>query len=184
MIEPGGNTSGPRPDQREVDTVEVGNASTIRESIREGVSMALYVSLSLLAVMAALPPDLDPGASLRPALTIFLTSLGLILSHALAFRMSTRLAHRGQLTAASVELLLVQFIGGLAVTVVAVAPVLLIGGPDGVRASELLLLAFVAVVGYVAVRAVPVSRPRALAYAMMVVVATLVVIWVKSLVPH
>jgi hypothetical protein len=30
---------------------------------------------------------------------------------------------------------------------VAVTPVLLIGGPDGVRAAEFLLLAFVAVVG-------------------------------------
>jgi hypothetical protein len=133
MIEPGGNTSGPHPDQREVDTAEVGDASAIREPIREGVSMALYTSLSLLAVIVALPPDLDPGASVSPALAIFLTLVGLILSHALAFRMSTRLAHRGQLTVASAELLLVQFIGGLAVTVVAVAPVLLIGGPDGVR---------------------------------------------------
>jgi hypothetical protein len=48
----------------------------------------------------------------------------------------------------------------------------------------LLLLAFVAVVGYVTARSVPVSRPRALAYVMIVVVVTLVVIWVKSLVPH
>ena len=39
----------------------------LRERVREGVTMALYVSLSLLAVIVALPPSLDPGDSARPA---------------------------------------------------------------------------------------------------------------------
>jgi hypothetical protein len=62
--------------------------------------------------------------------------------------------------------------------------VLLIGGPDGVRAAGFLLLAFVAVVAYLAARAVPVSRPRALAYAASVVALALGVRWIKSLVGH
>jgi hypothetical protein len=154
------------------------------QRVHEGVTMALYISLSLLAVLVALPSNLAPGSFATPALTIFLTSVGLILAHTLAFRISTRLVHRGQLTAANVELLSAQLIGGLAVTVVAVTPVLLIGGPDGVRASELLLLAFIAVVGYVAARSIPVSRSRALAYMIVVVALTLVVLWVKNLVQH
>jgi hypothetical protein len=155
-----------------------------REHVHEGVTMALYISLSLLAVLVALPSNLNPSESATPALTIFLTSVGLILAHAVAFRISTRLVNRGQLTAANVELLSAQFIGGLAVTVVAVTPVLLIGGRNGIRVSELLLLAFIAVVGYVAARAVPVSRTRALTYVTAVVALTLVVLWVKNLVQH
>jgi hypothetical protein len=115
---------------------------------------------------------------------IFLTSVGLILSHVLAFRLSTRLVHRGQLTAASIELVLAQLIGGLSATVLAVAPVLLIGGPAGVRTSELLLLGFIAVVGYVAARSGPMSRPRALIHVAIVVAITLGVLWFKGLVPH
>jgi hypothetical protein len=152
-----------------------------RERLREGVTMALYISLSLLAVLLALPPALDPGTVARPALAIFLTSLGLMLAHALAFRLSTRLVHRGDLSAANLELLGAQLIGGLAVTVVAVVPVLLLGGPTGVRVAELLLLAFIAVVGYVAARSVPLSRPRALLYVALVVVLALAVLVVKRL---
>jgi hypothetical protein len=146
--------------------------------------MALYISLSLLAVLAALPSSLDPGTAARPALTIFLTTLGLILAHALAFRISTRLVHRGELSAANLELLAAQIIGGLAVTAVAVTPVLLLGGPAGVRAATWLLLGFVAVVGYLAARSVPLSRPRALVYVALVMALTLGVLWVKSLVHH
>jgi hypothetical protein len=156
----------------------------VRERVREGVTMALYISLSLLAVLVALPPSLDPGAIERPALTLLLTSLGLILAHALAFRISTRLVHHGALSAAHLEVLAAQLAGGLAVTAVAVAPVLLLGGPAGVRAAEWLLLAFVAVVGYLAARAVPVSRPRALAYVAAVVALAVGVLWVKGLVHH
>jgi hypothetical protein len=155
-----------------------------QERKREGVTMALYISLSLLAVLVALPSTLNPGTAESPALTILLTSIGLILAHVLAFRISTRLAHRGQLSATNLELLAAQISGGLAVTFVAVFPVLIIGGPEGVRAAELLLLAFVAVVGYVAARSVPLSPLRALAYVAAVVALTLVVLWVKNLVHH
>ncbi len=66
------------------------------------------------------------------------------------------------MSAANLELLGAQLAGGLAVTVVAVVPVLLLPAPYGVQVAELLLLAFVAVVGYAAARTVPLSRVRAL----------------------
>jgi hypothetical protein len=188
MIEQGGDGSQPHlvPQAVEPHEVEdeVEDASHARERLREGVTMALYISLSLLAVLVAQPTSLAPGASKSPALTIVLTSVGLIVAHWLAFRLSTRLVHRGQLSAANVELIGAQLIGGLAVTVVAVIPVLLIGGFGGVLAAELLLLAFIAVVGYVAARSVPLSRPRALVYVAIVVAFALVVLWVKGLVHH
>jgi hypothetical protein len=184
MIEQEGDTRQPHLVTPAVEPHEAGDVSHVHERMREGVTMALYISLSLLAVLVAQPTSLAPGASESPALAIVLTSVGLIVAHWLAFRLSTRLVHRGQVSAASVELIGAQLIGGLAVTVVAVIPVLLIGGFGGVLAAELLLLAFIAVVGYVAARSVPLSRPRALAYVAAVVALALVVLWIKGLVHH
>jgi len=155
-----------------------------RERMREGVTMALYISLSLLAVMLAVPRDAGPASAESPALVIFLTAVGLILAHQLASRLSTRLAHHGRLGREHLDLLAAQLVGGLIVTVVAVIPVLLIDGMRGVIVSELVLLAFIAGVAYTAARLVPHSRLRALGYAGGIVVIALGVLWVKSLVGH
>jgi hypothetical protein len=185
MIEQGDEASRSDLAPRANEPPEVGDGShRARERMREGVTMALYISLSLLAVLVALPTSFAPEASESPALAIVLTSVGLILAHRLAFQLSTRLVHGWQLSAASVELLGAQLIGGLAVTVVAVTPVVLIGGPGGELAAELLLLAFIAGVGYVAARSVPLSRPRSVVYVAVVVALALVVLWVKNLVHH
>jgi hypothetical protein len=154
------------------------------ETIREGLTMALYISLSLLAVMVALPTNVTQSTTESPALLLALTSLGLLVAHQLAFRISARLAHRGELASEHLELLAAQLVGGLLVTAVAVVPVILIGGSLGVLVSELLLLAFVAMVGYAAARTVPVSRFRALLYVAGVVLLSLAVLWIKSLVAH
>jgi hypothetical protein len=153
-----------------------------RERVREGVTMALYISLSLLAVMVAL--DLTGAASASPAAEIFITSLGLLVAHQLAFRISTRLAHGGQLASEHLELLGAQLLGGLAVTAVAVLPVLLFEGNAGILVAELLLIAFIAVVGYSAARMVPLGRGRALLYTTGVVALALVTVWIKNLLHH
>jgi hypothetical protein len=185
MIGQGGDTSHSQLVPPAVEPHAAGDASHhARERMREGVTMALYISLSLLAVLVALPTSFASETSANPALAIVLTSVGLILAHRLAFQLSTRLVHGWQLSAANVELLGAQLIGGLAVTAVAVAPVLLIGGFGGVLTAELLLLAFIAGVGYVAARSVPLSRPRALVHVAVVVALALVVLWVKGLVHH
>lgn len=155
-----------------------------RERLREGVTMALYVSLSLLAVMLALPRDVGASASESPAMVIFLTAVGLILAHQLAYRLSTRLAHEGQLHPEHLDILGAQLVGGLAVTVVAVVPLIVVEGRPGVILSELILLAFIAVVSYTAARLVPHGRLRALGYAGGIVFIALGVLWVKGLVGH
>ena len=145
--------------------------------------MALYVSLSLLAVMIALPKDVAPASSDSPAAVLFFTSLGLLLAHQLAFRISAQLAHRGLLSE-HLEILGAHLAGGLLVTAIAVVPVLLIAGPTGVLVAELLLLGFIAVVGYMAARSVPLGRVRSLAYVAGVVVLTLAILWIETLVDH
>ncbi len=155
-----------------------------RERVREGVTMALYISLSLLAVMLALPRDIGPSAAESPATAVFLTSVGLILAHQLAYRLSARLAHHGRLHATHLDLLAAQLAGGLAVTGVAVAPLLLIDGRAGVVVSELVLITFIAGAAYTAARMVPHSRLRSLAFTGGIVVLALAVLWVKNLVGH
>jgi hypothetical protein len=159
-----------------------GDADHRRERLREGVTMALYISLSLLAVMVALPPEVSPAASSTPAFTLFLTALGLLIAHQLAFRISARLAHGGHVASEHLELLGAQTAGGLVVTFVAVVPVLLLGVSPGVLVAELLLVAFIAIVGYTAIRMVPVSQARAVAYVGGVVALTLVAVAIKNLV--
>jgi hypothetical protein len=155
-------------------------AANRSERIREGVTMALYIALSLLAVMFALPSSLMSSVGAEHAAVLFVTALGLLIAHQLAFRLSARLAH-GKLASEHLELLAAQLIGGLAVMAVAVLPVLLIGGQTGLRIAEFALIAFIAVVGYIAARGIPLSRPRALLYVAGVVALTLVVIGVKNL---
>lgn len=162
------------------DPLLLTRAATRRERIREGVTMALYIALSLLAVMFALPSSVTPSDAAAHASLLFVTSIGLLIAHQLAFRLSARLAH-GKLASEHLELLAAQLVGGLAVTLVAVVPVLLIGDQAGLIVAELALITFIAVVGYIAARGIPLSRPRSMLFVAGVVALTLVVIGVKNL---
>lgn len=162
--------------------VEVDSAERMREWVHEAVTMALYVGLSLLAVLVALPPGTHLSET-DLAVTVLMTAVALLLAHAVAFRLSSRLVNKGLLDDAGRRLLAAQLVGGLATAVVASVPVFLLG-PDGIRVSEFLLLAFVAATGYRAARSVPASRTRALAYVGFLVLVVLAVLFVKSLVGH
>lgn len=150
---------------------------------REAITMALYVSLSQLAVMTALPsPAADDTANL--AITVALTSIGLVLAHQVAFRMSSRLVSKGsRLEPLAPRLLRAQLLGGAAVTLLAVVPILVFGA-GAYRLSIGLLLLFVMVVGYLVARSAPTSRGRALLYVGVVAVAVIGILVIKSLVHH
>lgn len=153
------------------------------EVIREGVTMALYISLSQLAVMAAMPQQ-EASTDSSLALTVALTAVGLVLAHQLAFRMSSRLVAKGsKLEPLAPRLLRAQLLGGAAVTLLAVLPILIFG-PDAYQWSMGLLLLFVMVVGYLVARSVPRSRTRSLVYVLLVGAAVIAVLLVKSLVHH
>lgn len=150
---------------------------------REATTMALYVSLSLLAVMTALPTSQETSAG-ELALTVGLTSVGLVLAHQVAFRMSARLFAQGSRLQHEVpHLLRAQLLGGAAITVLAVVPILLMG-TSAYRVSIALPLAFVMVVGYLVARSAPTSRARSLLYVAIVAVTVVVVLAVKSVVGH
>lgn len=154
-----------------------------REVWREGLTMALYISLSLLAVMAAIPSE-EIEANSGLALTIALTALGLVLAHEVAFGMSSRLVTPGsKLEPLVSKVISAQVIGGAAVTLLAVLPILIFG-PEAYLWSGALLLLFVMFVGYRVARSAPHGRLRSLAYVAVVVVVVSGVLAVKSLVGH
>lgn len=150
---------------------------------REGITMALYISLSQLAVMTAMPAQ-EASENATLALTVALTTIGLVLAHQVAFRMSSRLVAPGsKLEPLAPRVLRAQLLGGGAVTLLAVLPILIFG-PDAYHWSIGLLLLFVMVVGYLVGRSAPYSRIRSLAYVVVVAVIVVGVLAVKSLVNH
>ena len=152
--------------------------------LHEVTTMALYVSLSLLAVLIALP-DVNPGEDNRfeEGLTVLGTGLGLVLAHHVAFRMSTRLVNQGLLTQESRDSLKAQALGGIPVAVLAAVPVFVLGEDPGEDVAIFLLLALVLAVGYRSARFS--SRPiRALAYAGILVLVVAAVVTVKLAVGH
>jgi hypothetical protein len=154
------------------------------EFLREVTTMALYVSLSLIAVLIALP-DVNPAEDNRveEGVTVLIAGLGLVLAHHVAFRMSTRLVNQGLLTSESRNALKAQALGGLPVAVLGALPVFLLGESPGEDVAILVLLGLVVAVGYRTARFS--SRPiRALAYSAIVVVIVLAVVGVKLIVGH
>jgi hypothetical protein len=153
-----------------------------RELLREVLTMALYVSLSLLAVLIALPVG-NQDDRVAAGLTVLGTAIGLVLAHHVAFRLSTRLVNGGLLTPESIDALKAQALGGLPVAVAAALPVLVLGEEPGEVVSELLLLAFVALVGYRSARFT--SGPaRSFLYVCGLVLVVAAVMLVKLLAGH
>jgi diaminopimelate decarboxylase len=152
----------------------------VAERIREGMTIALYLSLSLLAVMVAFEDPTHPETT-GTANLVFLTAIGLLLAHLLAFRMSSRFVARGERTDEYLALVGAQLIGGGLVIVLATAPLLLLGSWPGLLVAELLLLTLISGVGYVTARSAGSSRARSLLYVAGVVALTLLVLWVKGL---
>ena len=61
-----------------------------RELMRHGVEMALYIALSLLAVMVALPSAMERTETVEVAVALAVTTVGLLAAHWLAFRVSAQ----------------------------------------------------------------------------------------------
>lgn len=154
----------------------------VAELVREGMTMALYLSLSLLAVMVAFEDPTHPDTPDLGRL-VFVTAVGLMLAHLLAFRMSARLVGRGRTTEAT-ELVVAQILGAVVVTALATVPLVVLGPWPGLLLAEIALLALITVVGYLSGRASGYSRVRSLLYVAGVILVTVVVLEVKALAHH
>lgn len=141
--------------------------------------MALYISVSLVAVMLALPRNLESLAQ-HPSVLVGITGIGLIVAHLAAFTLSSRLVNEGLLSSRARDLVGAQLVGGLAVTALAVVPLLVFEGYTAIVASELLLLGVIAAVGYRVARVAQLNRFRATLYVGGVIAVALAVLWLKG----
>ena len=151
-----------------------------RETVRAAVTMALYLSLSLLAVLLAVPSN----TSEEPVALVTLTALGLLVAHLVAFTISSRLVSEWVFDAESRRVASAQIASGLAVVALVTVPMLLFDAPTSLYVAQALLLLVVAGVGYLAARASHASVLRSVVYVAVVLVVVAGVLALKALVGH
>jgi hypothetical protein len=140
--------------------------------IRESITMGLYITISLLAVLAAQPHgDVTTAAMLT---VVWGTTLGLTLAHWLAFRLTARLFAGAELSSHDRMVMAGQAIAALGVAAVASVPLVLDAGA-GLVLSRSLLAGLVGMFAFGTARRHGSSSGRALVYAVVVVVIALAV---------
>lgn len=153
------------------------------ELAREAVMMAVYVSLSLLAVVFVTP--IDSGTSrLEHAVSIFLTALGLVVADMVAFTIANRLIYSGDLDHLTPRVRAAQALGGLSVAVLATIPVLLLPLDVSGKIDFALLGLLIAGTGFWALRRTGASLLAATGYVVGLAAVVLGVIALKVLTHH
>lgn len=140
--------------------------------------MALYITISLLAVLAAVP-DGDRSSIVVLGL-IWGTATGLTLAHLLAFRLSARLVSAGRLEPHERMAIGAQALASASVAALASLPLLLAAGNAGLEVSRMLLAGFVGLCAYGAGRQSGGTRRRAVIYAAGTVAVAVAVALVKN----
>lgn len=151
-----------------------------REFVKEAVTMALYLSLSVLAVLLAIPTSTTED----PIGLVFLTSVGLLAAHLLAFAISSRLVSSGELDSEARVIIGAQIVAGVFVVTLVMIPMLVFDAPLSVQLAEGLLIAFVAWIGYLAARQANASKIRSFIYVGVVILSVVVVLGLKAAVGH
>jgi hypothetical protein len=143
--------------------------------------MALYVSIALLAALAAVDDDaLSQGETLW---LIWGTSLGLAIAHYVAFRLASTLAKGRHLGRGDVVIAGYQFLGAMLVPAACtVIEVILGDDEDDVDTAEFALAAILGLTGYLASRGNGASRGRAALIGAAVLVVGSVTAIVKNVV--
>lgn len=141
--------------------------------------MALYVAVCLLAVLTTLA-DRPHDDHVRIIGIIWGTTIGLVIAHLFAFRISARLIGYGRVTREDAESAGAQLAGGATVAVLATVPVLLLPAPAELEVTRFVLTGFIAAVAYAVARRAGAGVGRALGYASAVVVIAGVVVALKN----
>jgi hypothetical protein len=148
------------------------------ELFKEGLTMALYVAVCLLAALAALPDDPE-----RREVSVFVviwgTTVGLALAHWFAFSLSARLVAAGTVRRHDAAASVAQLVGAVAVAVLATVPVLFLGEGAELSVVRFVLAGFIAVVGFAVARSSGAATHRAATYAVVVLVVAGTIVTVK-----
>lgn len=145
------------------------------EELREGMTMSLYINLTLLAVLLVIPVN-QGQTRIQMVVFVLMTTLALLIAHQIAFRLSSRFMNAGVMHREVPRLLLAQALGAATAATLAVVPIIFFGH-EGIWLSESLLLAFVCAIGFLASRSGGATRWRATGYVgfLIIVVTSLIV---------
>lgn len=149
-----------------------------RELWKEGVTMALYVAICLLAALTAVGDEvLDHDDVIE---IVWGSTLGLALAHWFAFQVAARLAGSGSVARHDAESALVQLAGAGAVALLVTVPVLVFQRSTAFSVARVVLAVFIGAVGYVVARTGGGSRVRAAVYGTSVLALAAIVALVKN----
>lgn len=155
--------------------LDQGNLVELR---REAFTMALYVSICLLAALTAVSDEhADQADTFR---IVWGTTVGLAIAHWFAFRMSARLVASGATTHHDAESAIAQIGGAAAVAILATIPVLVFPDSAELDVARLALAGFITLVGYAVARGGGASRTRSLIYATAVLIVAAGVAVIKN----
>jgi len=141
--------------------------------------MALYVSVCLLAALAATAESAD-RADIEVLGLVWGTTVGLALAHLFAFRVSARLVASGSVDRRDVQISLAQLVGAIAVALLCTVPIVPLSPSAELDAVRYLLAGFIAVVAYLTARSGDTSRRRAVIYAVWVLLIALAIAVIKN----
>jgi voltage-gated potassium channel Kch len=161
-----------------VDVDHLNAAETDRHRLelrRETYTMALYVSICLLAALAVVSDEREHLVGL-----VWGTTIGLSLAHWVAFRAAARVVGGGALGRTDAALAAAQIGGAAAIAVVCTVPVVLLSGEGERDAVRLVLVVFLGVTGYAVARSAGATRARSTIYAVGFAALALVVAVVKN----
>jgi hypothetical protein len=145
---------------------------------REALTMALYVAVCLLAAAIAVP---DHSQHAHAIGIVWGISIGLVLAHLFAFRVSARLVGGGRLRQEDLRSALAQLLGGAAVAALATLPVVLLPTSQEVPWLERTMAALIGLAGYGVARRVGARRTPSIVYALVIVALAVAVASVKNL---
>jgi hypothetical protein len=153
--------------------------------------LVLYLSIVLLATLAALPSGTEAGADghgasgvhgLQLVSLIWGTTIGLTLAHWFAFRLTARAFGGGKITEDDFYVGLAMIAGAIFVAAVCTVPVLLIGDSKEVQATTVVPGVIVGIAGYFTAKAGGRTRTQALILGGIVMLLGLTVASVKNFV--
>ena len=153
---------------------------------REATTMALYVSIVLLAALAALPAGHEEGGSVDGPTGIELvallwgTTLGLAIAHSFAFVVATQGLGHGRLDLHDRREAAAELAGAVAVAAVATVPILVLSEEAEQRVVPFVLALVIGVVGYLVERLNGRTRVASLLFGTTTLVAGLLVATVKN----
>lgn len=159
------------------------------EYLREGTIMALYVSIVLLAALAALPAGGEGHGghstsggvhNLELLALIWGTTLGLALAHWFAFRVVTHGFSGGRTSRSDLLVGVAQMLGAGLVAVLCSVPVVLFSDENDVQATTFVPALVIGVGAYFATRIGGRSKGAALVFGGTAIVIGLVVAAVKN----